>query len=97
MEKIYNQIRGLSPYPAAWTWIRIGNEKEAIFKIYLAKEERTIHQMPCRSILSDQKTYLKIAVDGGFINLIEVQLAGKKRMPIADFLRGNKIDSLEII
>jgi methionyl-tRNA formyltransferase len=96
LDKIYNRIRGLSLYPAAWTSLQNGSGKEEIFKIYLAKEERFDHQMACRTIVSDNKTYLKIAVNGGFIHLLEVQMAGKKRMGIAQNLRGIKTSSLQI-
>jgi len=97
IEKVYNQIRGLSPYPAAWTHIQMGNDSPTLLKVYRAKDEKSIHQMACRSMVSDSKTYLKIAINGGFISLLEVQLAGKKRMPIADFLRGIQVENIRLV
>ena len=80
---IYNLIRGLSPYPAAFTYL---NDK--VLKIYGAKKE--IHASPKTpgSIETDQKTYLKFAARDGYIHLTELQLEGKKKMTVEEFLRG---------
>ena len=85
--QINNLIRGLSPYPAAWTYLK-HNEDETSFKIFISSFEPLKHKNSPGKILSDQKTYLKIACIDGFINIKELQLAGKKRLGIADFLRG---------
>lgn len=86
LETIYNQIRGLSPYPAAWCEIA-----GAEYKIFSAT--KLPGASPANGTVStDGKTYLKVACEGGFINILELQLAGKKRMDIVSFLRGNKID-----
>jgi methionyl-tRNA formyltransferase len=83
---IHNLIRGLSPYPAAFTYL---NGKS--LKIYKAKKE--VHASPKSpgSIETDNKTYLKFAAKDGYINVIDLQLEGKKRMNVEDFLRGNRI------
>jgi methionyl-tRNA formyltransferase len=80
---IYNLIRGLSPYPAAFTYL---NDKT--LKIYKAKKE--LHNSPKSpgSFETDHKTYLKFAGSDGYIYVTELQLEGKKRMSIEDFLRG---------
>jgi methionyl-tRNA formyltransferase len=84
INSIHNHIRGLSPYPAAWTTLHTGKA----LKIYSSAKETTQHQKATGSILTDGKSYFKVAVSDGFIQLLEVQLAGKKRMAITDFLRG---------
>jgi methionyl-tRNA formyltransferase len=80
---IYNLIRGLSPYPAAFTYL---NDKT--LKIYKAKKE--LHNSPKSpgSFETDHKTYLKFAGSDGYIYVTELQLEGKKRMSIEEFLRG---------
>jgi methionyl-tRNA formyltransferase len=80
---IYNLIRGLSPYPAAFTYL---NDK--MLKIYRAKKE--LHNAPksAGSFETDNKTYLKFAGSDGYIYVTELQLEGKKRMGIEEFLRG---------
>ena len=84
---IHNLIRGLSPYPAAWTNLR-GNGSETGVKIFKALVEQTPHQCHPGEIVSDNKTYLKIACADGFLHVLDLQLAGKKRLEIAPFLRG---------
>jgi methionyl-tRNA formyltransferase len=84
---INNLIRGLSPYPAAWTnFYRPGIEIGV--KIFKASVEPTVHQCIPGAILSDNKNFLKIACADGFINLIELQIAGRNRIGISAFLRG---------
>jgi methionyl-tRNA formyltransferase len=80
---IYNLIRGLSPYPAAFTYL---NDK--MLKIYKAKKE--LHNAPksAGSFETDNKTYLKFAGSDGYIYVTELQLEGKKKMGIEEFLRG---------
>jgi methionyl-tRNA formyltransferase len=83
---IYNFIRGLSPYPGAWTYM-----DEKTFKIYSTAKEQKSHTDIIGHISTDGKDYIKIAVRDGYIHLLEVQLEGKKRMPVAEFLRGYTI------
>jgi methionyl-tRNA formyltransferase len=80
---IHNHIRGLSPYPASWTTLQGKN-----FKIYIAKRETASHIYPAGKILTDGKTYMKVAAQNGFIQLLEIQMEGKKRMPVNEFLKG---------
>lgn len=91
-KSIYNLIRGLSPYPAAWSNLKANSDgKDTTFKIYAASFEPAIKTKP-GAIQCDNKTYLKIACADGWISIDTIQIAGKKRMPIADLLRGFKID-----
>lgn len=76
-------IRGLSTYPAAFTSI-----KNQQLKIYAATTEYATHQLKPGEIISDNKTYLKFATKDGFIIPNLVQLQGKRKMEIRDFLNG---------
>lgn len=88
LNDIHNQIRGLSPYPTAFTSLVSPNDNVYVLKIFDASIEKINHSEPCNSILTDSKNYIKIAVELGFIVINELQLAGKKRMRTKDFLRG---------
>ena len=88
IHNIHNHIRGLSPYPASWTTLSNGKN----LKVYKSSKEVSTHKIKVGSILTDGKSHLKVAVQGGFIHLEEIQLAGKNRMAISDFLRGFQIN-----
>ena len=83
-EKVYDFIRGLSPYPAAWTTINSMN-----CKIY--KVSKSTKAISAGRHESDGKKYLHIGTADGSVSVEELQLQGKKRMGIEDFLRGNKL------
>lgn len=83
VEEIYNFIRGLSPYPAAFTYL-----KGKKLKVFTAQKESTEISAKPGEVFTDHKTFLKLAATGGFIHLKEIQLEGKKRMKIEEFLRG---------
>ena len=85
-EHIYNLIRGLSPYPAAFTEIAEEGGQPQTLKIYKA-EKVDLHGKP-GEILSDGKTYLAVATADGAVSIREMQLAGKKRMDVKAFLLG---------
>jgi methionyl-tRNA formyltransferase len=85
-EHIYNLIRGLSPYPAAFTEIAEEGGAPQMLKIYKA-EKVDLHGTP-GEILSDGKTYLAVATADGAVSIREMQLAGKKRMDVKAFLLG---------
>jgi methionyl-tRNA formyltransferase len=84
-KKVYDFVRGLSPYPAAWTTF---NDKSV--KIFETEKELAAHTLTPGTIDTDGKSYLKVATTDGYINIKVLQLEGKKRMPVADFLRGAK-------
>ncbi len=88
LKNIYNLIRGLSPYPCAWTELHTKDGKQITFKIYQAKEEEAQHNLSMGQIKTDNKTFFKIAVKTGFIDVSELQMAGKKKLFIAEFLKG---------
>ncbi|MBO6495917.1 MAG: methionyl-tRNA formyltransferase [Roseivirga sp.] len=86
-EEAYNFIRGLSPYPAAWTMIN-GTQ----FKIYKAEKlELTSAGEKPGDYATDNKSYLHIQTGGSALSIKELQMQGKKRMNIEDFLRGNSL------
>lgn len=90
IETIYNQIRGLSPYPAAWTTLYNGDE-ELFLKIYEVAVSKEKHSLALKSLWFDKKN-IKIAVAGGFIELLEIQLPGKRKMKTLDVLNGLKLE-----
>jgi methionyl-tRNA formyltransferase len=86
-EEIHNLVRGLSPYPTAFTELK-GKDGNIQLKIFETKPEKQSHSLQPGAIESDNKSYLKIACNDGFVQLYDLQLAGKKRMSIKDFLVG---------
>lgn len=86
LETIYNKVRGLSPYPAAWF-----EHKGINYKVFEVAREEATHNKPFGEIVTDNKTSIKVACQGGYITIGELQMAGKKRMKTKDFLLGNKI------
>jgi methionyl-tRNA formyltransferase len=85
---IYNFIRGMSPHPGAYTTLASSDRISHYLKIYKVIPEYQIHSFPPGQILTDGNTYLKISVQDGFIQLSEIQPAGRKTLSIAAFLRG---------
>ncbi len=81
---IYNLIRGLSPYPTAWTSIY-----SKTIKIYKAEKREIAHNMPIGVPDTDGKTFLRYYCTDGYLDLLDIQLEGKKRMGIEEFLRGH--------
>jgi methionyl-tRNA formyltransferase len=88
---VYNFIRGLAPYPAAWSLLKTENGDELNVKIFETEKEQTTHTLTCGSIVIESPKQVKVAVIDGFIRLKSIQVAGKKRMSVEDFLRGNKL------
>lgn len=86
---IYNLIRGLSPYPAAWTTLYNGDETTTV-KIYKTTIENNSHGHPSGKLVFDRQT-IKVAVEGGFVVLHEIQLSGKRKMSVKDVLNGLKL------
>ena len=91
-QTVYNHIRGLSPYPAAHTQLQSDNGEVIDLKIYAAEMETCTPNIVTGTVVTDNKKYLKIALRDGFIHLTHVQQAGKKAMPISDFLRGTQLN-----
>jgi methionyl-tRNA formyltransferase len=97
LAQIHNLIRGLSPYPAAWSVITHKNTGERLnFKLFATEREDIKSAQPVKTILTDEKSYLKIAVKDGYLKINSIQVEGKKRLPIDEFLRGFKINEYMI-
>ena len=90
-QSVYNHIRGLSPYPAAHTQLQSESGETIDMKIYAAEIEVCTPAVVPGVVVTDNKEYLKIALSDGFIHLTHVQQAGKKAMPVSDFLRGTPL------
>ena len=90
---IHNFIRGLSPYPTAFTTLCSPDNKSHSLKIFRTEKEIAKHSHVISTVVTDSKNYFKIAVIDGFISILELQLAGKKRMTVHEFLRGFPINN----
>lgn len=87
--RIADFIRGLSPYPAAWTGMfREGDEEPQSAKLFSATFEAAMHGLPCGTVESDGRTFIRVACADGWIVVGELQIAGKKRLPVRDLLLG---------
>ncbi len=93
LNEIHNLIRGLSPYPTAFTELVSPEGKIFSVKLFTAHKETTLNNIIYYNINTDSKTYLKIAVKNGYICIDELQMAGKKRMKTEEFLRGFPINN----
>ena len=88
---VYDFVRGLSPYPAAWTELVNADGSSQVLKIFQTEKNFFSHGEKIGTVSTDGKTYLRVALADGYLNILSLQLAGKKRMPVADFLRGFKV------
>jgi methionyl-tRNA formyltransferase len=95
-DEIYNFVRGLSPYPAAWTEIKSPDGEIFILKIFETKTEKTAHNEPLGTLLTDGKKLLKVAVPDGYLHLISIQLPSKKRMQTEEVLRGFSLTGYQL-
>ena len=98
-KQVYDFVRGLSPYPGAWTTLVDDEGKETVLKIYSASktgiDARTGQPEgqgtnPGDIVIRDKRSLCVVAGDGCLLQLDEVQLAGKKRMKAQDFINGMK-------
>ncbi len=103
VKSAYDFIRGLSPYPAAWTTLRTADGKETVLKVFFAeKDPSTLNLKPSTlnlkpSTLNLKPSSLSVPLCDGLLRLTDIQLAGKKRMPAADFLRGAHLDGAVLV
>ena len=96
LDDIFNFVRGMSPYPAAWCELEDAAGNAVALKVYEVAKEACNHGKECGTLFTDGKSFIKVAVDGGYVSLISVQLAGKKRMPVADLLRGFQLTGMTL-
>lgn len=85
---VQNLVRGLSPYPAAFTFLN--GKKLKIFQSAIIEEKPSIETGLYQT---DGKSYLQFACNNGYLAITELQLEGKKRMPVEDFLRGHRFNN----
>lgn len=91
VKSAYDFVRGLSPYPAAWALLTAPNGQELNMKIFRTRmESATVSEAP-GTMLTDGKTFIKVALADGYLHLLDIQLNGKKRMAVQDFLRGARL------
>lgn len=97
VHSVYNRIRGLSPFPTAWTEL-IHNETETVLPVKIFKTEKIVqeHPHPTGTIVSDGKKTFDVYVKNGLIRVTELQLSGKKRMGVEEFLRGFRLEEYRI-
>lgn len=86
VDTIYNKIRGLNPFPAAWCYLENGDEQLSI-KIFEIEKEALKHDLGF-GIIEVSKEELKVAVRGGYIHIKEIQLPGKRKMDVKSLLNG---------
>ena len=95
-EAIHNLVRGLSPYPGAWTNC-MSPDGELTIKIFETEYQTISHQLPIGTIIKE-KNAISVATSDGYVRILSLQMPGKKRMTVADFMRGYKnIDKIQMI
>ena len=92
--EIHNHIRGLSPYPSAWTTFIRSEEEPQTIKIYKASYTLIDHDREIAEIQADKKD-LKIYTKDGYISILKIQVPGKKKMDVQSFLNGINIKSYQ--
>ena len=91
-KRVYDFVRGLSPYPGAWTELKAADGQVSTLKIFKARYSYAhVSEEPGRC-QTDGKTRLSVACLDGWLDIQELQIAGKRRMDVADFLRGFSFD-----
>ncbi|RGM48314.1 methionyl-tRNA formyltransferase [Bacteroides sp. OM08-11] len=88
VKRIYDFIRGLSPYPAAWTELVQPDGAVVVLKIFETEKIFQSHQLEPGTLLTDGKTYIRVATMDGMIEIHSLQLPGKKRLKTDELLRG---------
>ncbi|MBJ2175239.1 methionyl-tRNA formyltransferase [Aureibaculum sp. A20] len=90
LDEVYNKIRGLNPYPGAWT-VLTNNEETFEMKIFNVKKEKEQHLHAIGKLVVG-KSELKVALNNGYLIIEELQLPGKRKMKVSDLLNGYKFD-----
>lgn len=90
VDEIHDLIRGLSPYPAAWTELHEEGKDVQAVKIYTSEKIKDDVQFSAGSLRTDNKSYLRVACSDGYIDVTEIQFPGKRAMKIDELLRGYK-------
>ena len=97
VQQVYDFVRGMSPYPAAWCELTDNSGSGIALKVYNVVKEFCAHDKAPGTIVTDGKNFFKVAVQDGYVSLADVQLAGKKRMNVVDFLRGFSTEGISML
>ena len=90
-KKIYDFIRGLSPYPAAWSELITPDGETVVVKVFESEKINESHQLSVGTVVTDGKKYMKVAVPDGFLSILSLQFPGKKRLKTDELLRGYRL------
>ena len=93
VKRIYDFIRGLSPYPTAWTELVQPDGSVVVLKIFETEKLIQSHHLTPGSICTDGKTYLHVAATDGWVSIRSLQLPGKKRLKVDELLRGFRMNN----
>ncbi len=88
VKRVYDFIRGLAPYPAAWTTLRTAGGEETAVKLFETEKLPAAHTPKPGTLLTDGKTYLRVAAQDGLVGVKSLQFPGKKRLKTDELLRG---------
>lgn len=88
---VYDFVRGLSPYPAAWTELVQPGGEMVVVKIFETEKVETPHSLAPGTLQTDGKTYIRVAAADGFVGIRALQLPGKKRLKTDELLRGFRL------
>lgn len=91
VKRIYDFVRGLSPYPAAWTELVQPDGEAVVVKIFETEKQEEAHRLAPGTLQTDGKTYVRVAAADGFIHVRALQLPGKKRLRTDELLRGFRL------
>ena len=94
-KELFNLVRGLSPYPGAFTTLTRKDNTPVLCKIYSASFEKASHRHETATMISDGKSSLKVAVRDGYLHVHSIQQEGKRRMGIREFLAGINLTSCQ--
>jgi methionyl-tRNA formyltransferase len=99
--EVFNLVRGLSPYPAAFSYLKSSGNEKLLIKIFKVKPKviettyTTERDLIPGSLLTDQRNYLDVACNDGLLSLEDIQIEGKRRMKTSEFLRGFHFENEE--
>ena len=97
VKRVYDFIRGLSPYPAAWTELVNADGEAVVVKVFESEKIVKEHALAVGTVLTDGKSYIHVAVEDGFIAILSLQLPGKKRLKTDELLRGFRMEGAYVV
>ena len=97
VKRVYDFIRGLSPYPAAWTELVNADGEAVVVKLFESEKIVKEHVLAVGTVLTDGKSYIHVAVEDGFIAILSLQLPGKKRLKTDELLRGFRMEGAYVV